>query len=113
MRLDPRYLTNLLGGRWRVRATTNRPEVPKLAPEPREAVHRFHVDSLVHSSASLTAIIDIIGDNRILLGSDWPFPMGAPSADHDLGHLTDDQNIRIRKTNAERLFGDRLAIASP
>lgn len=150
-RLDPFYLTNLLGnpvettiaavnlifagvmqrfphlevilahgggcvaalcGRWQMGATTNRPGVPKLAMEPREAVRRFHVDSLVHSSASLAAIIDIIGEDRILLGSDWPFPMGAPSAEHDLGHLAEGQKIKIRKINAERLFGNRLSIAA-
>ena len=32
-------------------------------------------------------VIKTIGESRVLLGSDWPFPMGAPSAEHDLGHL--------------------------
>ena len=46
--------------------------------------------------------------DRILLGSDWPFPMGAPSAEHDLGHLDEKLRRRIRKFNAEEAFGDRL-----
>jgi aminocarboxymuconate-semialdehyde decarboxylase len=146
-RLDPFYLSNLLGnpvettiaaanlvfagvmhrflglkvilahgggcvaalcGRWQQGAATNRPGIPPLALEPRDAIRRFFVDSLVHSPAFLAAIIEIIGDDRILLGSDWPFPMSAPSADHDLGHLSHEQKIKIRKTNAEHVFGARL-----
>jgi aminocarboxymuconate-semialdehyde decarboxylase len=146
-RLDPFYLTNLLGnpvettiaasnlifagvmhrfpglnvilahgggcvaalcGRWQRGAVTNRPGIAKLMLEPKDAVRRFYVDSLVHSPAFLYAIIKIIGDDRILLGSDWPFPMGAPNADHDLGHLDEALRRRIRKSNAEQAFGNRL-----
>ena len=146
-RLDPFYLTNLLGnpvettiaaanlifagvvhrfpglkvilahgggcvaalcGRWQRGAVTNRPGIPKLTLEPKDAVRRFYVDSLVHSPAFLDTIIKTIGDDRILLGSDWPFPMGAPSADHDLGHLDEALRRRIRKSNAEQAFGNRL-----
>lgn len=146
-RLDPFYLTNLLGnpvettiaaanlvfagvmhrfpdlkiilahgggciaalcGRWQLGATTNRPGIPPLPLEPRDAIRRFFVDSIVHSPAFLAAVIEIVGDDRILLGSDWPFPMGAASADHDLGHLTREQKFKIRKTNAEHVFGARL-----
>ena len=147
-RLDPFYLTNLLGnpvettiaaaqlvfagvmerfpglnvilahgggcvaalcGRWQRGVATERPGVPNLAMKPLEAVRRFHVDSLVHSTAFLKAVIELIGEDRGLLGSDWPFPMGAPSADHDLGALAPELRTKIRKTNAERLFGARLA----
>lgn len=97
-----------LCGRWQQGATTKRPGVPPLALQPREAVRRFFVDSLVHSSSFLAAIVAIIGEDHILLGTDWPFPMGAASPDHDLGHLTREQKIKIRKTNAEQVFGTRL-----
>jgi aminocarboxymuconate-semialdehyde decarboxylase len=146
-RLDPFYLSNLLGnpvettiaaanlifagvmhrfpnlkvilahgggcvaalcGRWQQGAVTNRPGIPKLVLQPLNAVRKFYVDSLVHSPAYLTAMIDIIGADRILLGSDWPFPMGASSAEHDLAHLDIALKKRIRKTNAENVFGSRL-----
>lgn len=97
-----------LCGRWQRGVVTNRPGIPELALQPRDAVRRFHVDSLVHSSVFLAAIIEIIGPDRILLGSDWPFPMGAPSAEHGLGTLDPATKIMIRKTNAEALFGSRL-----
>jgi aminocarboxymuconate-semialdehyde decarboxylase len=97
-----------LSGRWQRGMATNRPGIAKLDLEPADAVRRFHVDSLVHSPALLQTIIEVIGDDRILLGSDWPFPMGAPSAAHDIGGLDPALQHKIRKTNAERLFGSRL-----
>jgi aminocarboxymuconate-semialdehyde decarboxylase len=53
--------------------------------------------------------MDLIGADRILLGSDWPFPMGASSAEHDLAHLDISLKRKIRKTNAEDVFGLRLS----
>lgn len=97
-----------LCGRWQRGATTNRPDIPKLTLEPKDAVRCFYVDSVVHSPAFLDAVIETIGDDRVLLGSDWPFPMGAPNADHDLGHLEEALRRRIRKFNAEQAFGNRL-----
>jgi aminocarboxymuconate-semialdehyde decarboxylase len=149
-RLDPFYLSNLLGnpvettiaasnlifagvmqrfpdlkvilahgggciaalcGRWQRGTATKRPGLPTLALSPTEAVRRFYVDSLVHSTVFLDTIIRVIGKSRILLGSDWPFPMGAPNADHDLGHLDSVIRHRIRKINAEEAFGSRLRSA--
>jgi aminocarboxymuconate-semialdehyde decarboxylase len=146
-RLDPFYLTNLLGnpvettiaasnlvfagvmqrhpglniilahgggcvaalcGRWQRGAATKRPGIPDMSLKPLEAVRRFYVDSLVHSPMFLETIIKTIGESRVLLGSDWPFPMGAPSAEHDLGHLDEKTRLRIRKLNAEEAFGVRL-----
>ncbi len=97
-----------LCGRWQRGADTNRSGIAKLPLPPIEAVRRFYVDSLVHSPAFLDAIVKTIGADRILLGSDWPFPMGAPSADHELGHLDAALRHQIRKTNAETAFGKRL-----
>lgn len=43
---------------------------------PRNYLGKFWIDSLVHDSAMLTYIVDLIGANRIALGSDYPFPLG-------------------------------------
>jgi aminocarboxymuconate-semialdehyde decarboxylase len=98
-----------LCGRWQQGVATNRPGLPNLDLHPLEAVRRFYVDSLVHSPAFLRTVIDIIGEDRILLGSDWPFPMGASTADGDLGALDAPLKTRIRKINAETVFGSRLS----
>jgi aminocarboxymuconate-semialdehyde decarboxylase len=98
----------VLAGRWQRGATTDRPGVSELSLLPLDAMRRFYVDSLVHSPAYLDLLIEMVGPDRVLLGSDWPFPMGAESADHDLGHLTAELRQRIRRTNAEAAFGARL-----
>jgi aminocarboxymuconate-semialdehyde decarboxylase len=36
----------------------------------------FYVDSLVHDAAALRVLVDLVGAERIMLGSDYPFPLG-------------------------------------
>jgi aminocarboxymuconate-semialdehyde decarboxylase len=43
---------------------------------PRDYVGTFYLDSLVHDSAALLYLIRLVGENRIALGSDYPFPLG-------------------------------------
>jgi aminocarboxymuconate-semialdehyde decarboxylase len=43
---------------------------------PREYVGRFWVDSLVHDADALRYLVKVMGDRRIVLGSDYPFPLG-------------------------------------
>ncbi len=44
--------------------------------EPRAYLGKIFVDSLVHDAASLRSLIDLMGPNRVVLGSDYPFPLG-------------------------------------
>lgn len=37
---------------------------------------RFFVDALVHDPLALGTLITLIGEDRIMLGSDYPFPLG-------------------------------------
>jgi len=43
---------------------------------PREYLGRIYFDSLVHDAAALRYLIDLVGVDRICLGSDYPFPLG-------------------------------------
>jgi aminocarboxymuconate-semialdehyde decarboxylase len=43
---------------------------------PREYLGRFYLDSLVHDPKMLRFIIDLIGEDFIALGTDYPFPLG-------------------------------------
>lgn len=45
--------------------------------EPRPA--RFYVDSLVHDHRVLSLLLELMGAERIALGSDYPFPLGEDS----------------------------------
>jgi aminocarboxymuconate-semialdehyde decarboxylase len=46
------------------------------AVDPREYLGRFYVDSLVHDEAMLRYTMELLGDDKIALGSDYPFPLG-------------------------------------
>ena len=43
---------------------------------PRDMVRRFYVDSLVHDAAALRYLVELMGFDRVALGSDYPFPLG-------------------------------------
>jgi len=43
---------------------------------PRSYLGRFYVDSLVHDPLALRYILQIYGDERVALGTDYPFPLG-------------------------------------
>ena len=37
---------------------------------------RFYVDSVVFAPASLRLLLDVIGPDRVMMGSDYPYPLG-------------------------------------
>ncbi len=43
---------------------------------PREYLSRFFYDCCVHDDYTLNALLDIVGADRIMLGTDYPFPLG-------------------------------------
>jgi len=55
---------------------TNRPGVDTEQEKPLAAARRFWVDCIAHHPSTLRLARDVVGDDRILFGSDWPFPMG-------------------------------------
>ncbi len=53
-----------------------RPEVGKDASPPCESLRRLWFDSVVHDTAQLRQLIERVGADRVLLGTDYPFDMG-------------------------------------
>lgn len=102
-------VTPALIGRWQRGVTSGRSNVGELTLSPLEALRRLNVDSIVHSGTQLAATVELVGSERLLLGSDWPFPMGTDSADHDMADLEPELIGRARVDNPMRVFGDRLA----
>ncbi len=43
---------------------------------PRKYIGKFWIDSLVHDRAAMQFIMNVMGDDKICLGSDYPFPLG-------------------------------------
>jgi aminocarboxymuconate-semialdehyde decarboxylase len=43
---------------------------------PSSYLHRFYVDSAVFDGTALRFLADVMGEDRVMLGSDYPFPLG-------------------------------------
>ena len=43
---------------------------------PREYLNRFYIDSITHDAKALTYNLELMGEERIAMGSDYPFPLG-------------------------------------
>ncbi|MCY4524666.1 MAG: amidohydrolase family protein [Halobacteriovoraceae bacterium] len=43
---------------------------------PREYLNKFYIDSITHDPKALNYILDLMGENQVALGSDYPFPLG-------------------------------------
>ncbi len=94
-----------------------RPEAAKIKKKPGEYLKKIYFDSLVYSSEGLRHLIEVVGAAQILLGTDYPFDMGAYDP-HGLiaavPGLTDDERRRILGGNAARLLGfDASASSKP
>ena len=43
---------------------------------PEKYMGKFWLDSLVHDTKMLDYIVGLVGENRVALGTDYPFPLG-------------------------------------
>jgi aminocarboxymuconate-semialdehyde decarboxylase len=74
---------------------------------PRDYIGKFWVDSLVHDKKAMDYLVDVMGEDKICLGSDYPFPLG----EHTPGELIDKMKWGKKKTrrllykNAEDWLG--------
>jgi aminocarboxymuconate-semialdehyde decarboxylase len=57
-------------------AWQHRPDARGCAEPPSSYLRRLWFDSLVHTRDSLRRLVGIVGGDRVLLGSDFPFDMG-------------------------------------
>lgn len=58
-------------------AWAHRDIVRKDCPRPPSAyAHRFHVDAITFDHGALDLLIQVMGVERVMLGSDYPFPLG-------------------------------------
>ncbi|MCK9538258.1 amidohydrolase family protein [Dokdonella sp.] len=46
------------------------------ARNPRDYLERFYFDSCVHDEAALRYLLEVAGVDRVMLGTDYPFPLG-------------------------------------
>lgn len=97
----------MLAGRWQRGADTNRPGVGPLSLAPGFAVRRFWVDALAHEPGGVDLAVAVFGLDKVVLGSDWPFPMGLDNPWSAIAHLSPEQRDRIGRSNVASLCGVR------
>jgi aminocarboxymuconate-semialdehyde decarboxylase len=95
-----------------------RPDLAATATEtePREAVRRIYVDSLVHDPDTLRFVAGIVGPDRVALGTDYPFPLGeaVPGATIEAVTLLDPATRRrMLSGTALEFLGRPVALAGP
>jgi len=58
---------------------------------PRDYLGKFWVDSLVHDEVSFDVLMKTVGEDKICVGSDYPFPLG----EHRPGELVESMDIPV------------------
>lgn len=79
----------------------------KNAHRPSSYIGRFYVDSLVHDPRTLKYLVEVMGEDSIVLGSDYPFPLGEKKAgDLILATFKDDSKLceKLLSINAKRFL---------
>ena len=75
---------------------------------PSSYLNRFYYDCLTHSEEALRMLIDSVGIDRVVFGTDWPFDMAQDwpvSWVLGLESLTQDEKEAILYKNLEQLLG--------
>ncbi|MGY6588343.1 MAG: amidohydrolase family protein [Wenzhouxiangella sp.] len=69
---------------------------------PRDYIGRFWVDSVTHDPQALRYLVDVMGADKVILGTDYPFPLGEQKPGEALTAMnpTAEENQRIRWKNA-------------
>jgi len=79
----------------------------RLPRRPSEYLENLYCDSLTHSQRSVRFLLDRIGEDHVVLGSDYPFKMGdeAPVEAVRSLHLAPELEAKILCGNLARLLG--------
>ncbi|MCB9295270.1 MAG: amidohydrolase [Lewinellaceae bacterium] len=67
---------------------------------PRDYLGRFWVDCITHDPNLLRYVLDTAGENRVCLGSDYPFPLG----DLEIGAFIEEMDLPQQAV--EKIFAD-------
>lgn len=71
---------------------------------PRKYLGSFYTDSLVHDPIALKLLTDVIGKDKVMLGTDYPFPLGELQP----GSLIESMNEFDDKLKDQLLAGNAL-----
>ena len=66
---------------------------------PSSYIGKFYIDSLTHDKEALLGLIKLFGEDKIMMGSDYPFPLG----EHFPGKIIEEAE-EITKAQKEKLL---------
>ena len=85
------------------------PEANRLSSQPPSAyLRRFYYDSIVYTEEALRFLIDAVGVDRVVFGTDWPYDMAQDwpvSWIMGLESITQEEKDAILWKNLESLLG--------
>jgi aminocarboxymuconate-semialdehyde decarboxylase len=99
------YAMGRLDRGWESRSAEARDHIQK---PPSEYQRRLYYDCITGNEAALRFLLDQVGADRVVLGSDWPFVPWNPSPVawvQGLASLSQDEKERILWRNVEGLLG--------
>jgi aminocarboxymuconate-semialdehyde decarboxylase len=97
------FLLGRVDNAWKHRDIV-RQDCPQL---PSHYARRFHVDSAVFDAPALRLLLEVMGADRVMLGSDYPFPLGEQRIGRLIGDaesLSTVDRQRLLRGNAEAFF---------
>ena len=75
----------------------------RLQNSPEESLKKFYFDTITHDPDLLRALVDYVGAERVLLGSDYPFDMG------DARPVESVRALGLPKADEEKILGGNAA----
>lgn len=76
--------------------------------KPSDYLRRFYYDTIIHAPEPLSFLLESVGSDRVMLGSDFPFDMGLsdPCADlNKLTRITEQDHARVHYRTAYEFLG--------
>ncbi|WP_028848606.1 amidohydrolase family protein [Thermocrispum agreste] len=94
-----------VAGRWQHGVQTKRPGLAPLTEEPLTALRRVFVDCLAHDPGLVDQAVAVFGEDRMVLGSDWPFAMGTHDPREQVAHRGPEFVEKVAVGNAATALG--------
>jgi len=82
---------------------------------PSSYVRRFYYDTVVYTPRNLRFLLDVVGADRVVFGTDWPAPMTFEDPVgrlETMEELTDDERHALLRGTAAELFGPAASAAT-
>jgi aminocarboxymuconate-semialdehyde decarboxylase len=97
------------------RIARNQAVVARDAADPRESLAHLYFDSVVFDPAALRLLLDLAAPGHVMLGSDYPFPIGdlAPRGVVERAALDEGTAAQILSATAREVFGIVVEAEAP